>query len=110
MALYRVHFKWKDKEYQLTAKSLDLTHPYFVSIKDLVFSKEKKLIIDPSEDDTRKAFSQTNHIMIPLQAVSMIEEIETEGASRVMPFDVVEDEGLNEKKSEDEDSAHNNNR
>jgi hypothetical protein len=108
MALYRVHFKWKDKEYQLTAKSLDLTHPYFVSIKDLVFSREKKLIIDPSEDDTRKAFSQTNHIMIPLQAVSMIEEIETEGVSRVMPFDVVEDGDLKEENPKDEDSPQNN--
>ena len=91
MALYRVHFKWNDKEYQLTAKSLDLTHPYFVSIKDLVFPTGKKLIIDPSEDDVRKAFNETNHIMIPLQAVSMIEELESEGTSKVMPFDVVEE-------------------
>jgi hypothetical protein len=74
MALYRVHFKWRDKEYQLIAKSLDLTHPYFVSIKDLVFPKGKKLIIDPSEDDTRKAFGETNHLMIPLQAVCMVED------------------------------------
>jgi len=91
VALYRVHFKWNDKEYQLTAKSLDLTHPYFVSIKDLVFPTGKKLIIDPSEDDVRKAFNETNHIMIPLQAVSMIEELESEGTSKVMPFDVVEE-------------------
>jgi len=98
VALYRVHFKWNDKEYQLTAKSLDLTHPYFVSIKDLVFPTGKKLIIDPSEDDVRKAFNETNHIMIPLQAVSMIEELESEGTSKVMPFDVVE-EG-NSKKNE----------
>jgi len=40
-----------EKEYQLMARSLDLTHPYFVSIKDLVFPKGKNLIIDPSEDD-----------------------------------------------------------
>ena len=40
----------------------------------------------------------------------MIEEIETEGASRVMPFDVVEDEGLQENNSEDEDSQQNDNR
>jgi hypothetical protein len=99
MALYRVHFKWRDKEYQLTAKSLDLTHPYFVSIKDLVYPKEKKLIIDPSEDDTRKAFGETNHIMIPLQAVSMIEELENESASKVVPFDVVEESDSQEKET-----------
>ena len=51
MALFRVHFQWKEKEYELTARSLDLTHPYFVSIKNIVFPKGKKLIIDPSEDE-----------------------------------------------------------
>ena len=99
MALYRVHFKWRDKEHQLIARSLDLTHPYFVSIKDLVFPKGKKLIIDPSEDDTRKAFEETNHIMIPLQAVSMIEELEDEGSPKVMPFGVVEESDSREEES-----------
>ena len=99
MSLFRVHFKWKDKEYELTAKSLDLTHPYFVSIKNIVFPKGTKIIIDPSEDDLRKAFRDTNHVMIPFQSVSMIEEIEEE-SSKVVHIDMVEDEGgtLNEEK------------
>jgi hypothetical protein len=92
LAKYRVHFTWKEKEYQLIARSLDLTHPYFVSIKDLVFPKGKNLIIDPSEDNVRKTFSETNHIMIPLQSVSMIEELQDEGPSKVMPFGVVDEE------------------
>lgn len=83
MSLYRVHFKWKDKEVQLTAKSLDLTHPYFVSIKELVFSDKKKLIINPAEDDIIKAFGNSLHLMIPFQTVLMIEEVEErEGAVR----------------------------
>jgi hypothetical protein len=88
-----VHFTWKEKEYQLTAKSLDLTHPYFVSIKDLLFPKGKKLIIDPSEDDMRKLFDETNHIMIPFQSVSMIEELKDDSISKVMPFDMVDEDG-----------------
>ena len=83
MSLYRVHFKWKDKEVQLTAKSLDLTHPYFVSIKELVFSDKKKLIINPAEDDIIKAFGNSLHLMIPFQTVLLIEEVEErEGAVR----------------------------
>jgi hypothetical protein len=97
MALYRVHFTWNEKQYQLSARSLDLTHPYFVSIKDLVFPRGKKLIIDPSEDDIRKAFHETNHIMIPLQSVSMIEELREEDASKVMPFDIVDEEDTKEE-------------
>jgi hypothetical protein len=90
--MYRVHFKWKEKEIQLTAKSLDLTHPYFVSIKDLVFPTKKKLIINPSEDDIRKTFGSTNHVMIPFQSVLLIEELEEEKGAKVMPFGLVTDD------------------
>jgi hypothetical protein len=98
MAKYRVHFNWKEKEYQLIARSLDLTHPYFVSIKDLLFPKGKNLIIDPSEDDVKKTFSETNHIMIPLQSVSMIEELQDDGTSKVMPFGMVDEDEQKKKK------------
>ncbi len=74
MSIYRVHFKWKEKDLQLKAENLDLTHPYFVSIKDLILSKESKLIIDPSEDEVRRLFGKTEHLMIPIQSVSLIEE------------------------------------
>lgn len=91
LSLYRVHFKWKQKEIQLMAKSLDLTHPYFVSIKDLVFPVGEKLIINPSEDDIRKSFSETNHVMIPFQSVILIEEMKEEKKHKVVPFGLVED-------------------
>ena len=92
MAMYRVHFKWKEKDIQLTAKSLDLTHPYFVSIKNLVFPVGKKLIINPSEDEIRKAFKDSDHLMIPFQSVKLIEELneETVKKTRVMPFGLVD--------------------
>jgi hypothetical protein len=99
VAKYRVHFNWNEKEYQLIARSLDLTHPYFVSIKNLLFPKGKNLIIDPSEDDVRKTFSETNHIMIPLQSVSMIEELDDNGTSKVMPFGMIDEEEQNKDKN-----------
>jgi hypothetical protein len=86
-----VHFKWKEKEIQLTARSLDLTHPYFVSIKDLVFPRKKKLIINPAEDEIMKAFEPSKHLMIPFQTVSLIEELDEEGrGTRLRPFTIVE--------------------
>ncbi|MBN2533906.1 MAG: DUF1820 family protein [Spirochaetales bacterium] len=104
MSLYKVHFKWKEKEIQLNAKQLDLTHPYFVSIKDLVFEDTKKIIINPQDDDIRKDFGSVDHIMIPFQAVTLIEEIihpnrpgkRTE-EKKIMPFTLVE-ENKNKKK------------
>ncbi|MCK4804941.1 MAG: DUF1820 family protein [Spirochaetes bacterium] len=99
MSLYCVHFKWKEKEIKLTAKSLDLTHPYFVSIKDILLPTGKKLIIDPSEDDIRKEFGKANHIMIPFQSVILIEELPDEEKSKVMPFEQIAEDG---KKKEDQ--------
>ena len=92
MSLYRVHFKWKNKDVQLNAKSLDLTHPYFVSIKSLVFPAGKKLIINPSEDELRKTFSEATHVMIPFQTVILIEELSEDDSTKVMPFTIL-DEG-----------------
>lgn len=94
MSLYKVHFKWKEKDVQLSAKKLDLTHPYFVSIKDLVFEDTNKIIINPQDDDIRKDFGNADHIMIPFQAVTLIEEIirpEGPEKKKVMPFTLVEE-------------------
>ena len=78
MSLYKVHFTWQKKDVILKARNLDLTHPYFVSIKDLVFSSGSSLIIDPTEDDLKSAFGSTDHLMIPFQAVTLIEELRDE--------------------------------
>jgi len=93
VSLYRVHLKWNDKDVTLRARGLDLTHPYFVSITELVFPEENKLIIDPSEDEVRKTFGEADHLMIPFQTVTLIEEIKEDKPPRedkVRNFTVVE--------------------
>jgi hypothetical protein len=90
VSLYRVHFKWKEKEIELMAKSLDLTHPYFVSIKNLVFPIEQKLVINPLEEETRRTFGKADHLMIPFQTVILIEELPENGEGKVMPFAVID--------------------
>ncbi len=95
MSIYRVHFKWKDKDLTLRAKGLDMTHPYFVSITELVFPEGKQLIIDPSEDEVKRTFGRADHIMIPFQTVQLIEEIkdeELERGPRVREFKVVDED------------------
>jgi hypothetical protein len=92
VSLYRVHFKWKEKEIELMAKSLDLTHPYFVSIKNLVFPTEQKLVINPSEEEVRKTFGRSDHLMIPFQTVVLIEELPENAVGKVMPFSLIDEE------------------
>ncbi len=80
MSIYRVHFTWKEKQVLLKARSLDLTHPYFVSIKDLILTKTSRLVIDPAEDELFKEFGGSDHLMIPFQSVILIEEIKEENS------------------------------
>jgi hypothetical protein len=90
--LYRVHFKWQGKEVQLTAKSLDLTHPYFVSIKDIVFKRDQQIIINPTAEDVRRTFGRAEHLMIPFQTVALIEEFPESESDRIRPFTLVDEE------------------
>ena len=93
VSLYRVHLKWKEKDITLRARGLDLTHPYFVSITDLVFDEGDKLIIDPTEDEVRRTFGEADHLMIPFQTVTLIEEIKDErprSEDKVRNFTVVQ--------------------
>jgi len=92
VSIYRVHFTWKSKEVSLKARSLDLTHPYFVSIKDLILPKNSSLIINPAEDDFRKEFSEAKHIMLPFQSVSLIEELPEEGPGGAKTLNFVKKE------------------
>jgi len=71
--IFRVHFTWKEKEYILKASSLDMTHPYFVCIKDIVLPAEG-VLINPADDEIRKSFSDVRQLMLPFQSVSLIEE------------------------------------
>ena len=94
MSIYRVHFKWKDKDLVLRARGLDLTHPYFVSITGIVFPEGKKLIIDPSEDEVRRTFGKADHLMLPFQTVTLIEEYkdgEPDLGPVVRDFKVIDD-------------------
>lgn len=85
---------------ELSARNLDMTHPYFVSIKDLVFPKETRVIINPAEDDVRNKFGGADHLMIPFQSVSLIEEILEDNESRIRQFNLVQ-----EHRNQDEEQS-----
>ena len=57
------------------AESLDLSHPYFVSIKDMDLSYEDGLVVNPHLENTKKRFKNTLNIMIPFQNVALIESV-----------------------------------
>jgi len=74
MSVYKIYFTWENKDMIIKAGSLDMTHPYFISLKDLIFSENRSAIIDPAKDDVKKVFGKSEHIMVPFQTVKLIEE------------------------------------
>jgi hypothetical protein len=74
MSIFRIHFTWQDKTYTLKARNLDMTHPYFVAIMDLVLPAESHVLINPADDEIRKKFGSVRQLMLPFQSVSLIEE------------------------------------
>ncbi|MFW5643715.1 MAG: DUF1820 family protein [Alkalispirochaeta sp.] len=101
MPIYRIHFTWKEKSRIIESRSLDMTHPYFVSITGLIFPEKSAVIIDPDGDELRREFGESDHLMIPFQSVQLIEErTKTEeprlrDAGKVIPF------GTKEHKSDE---------
>lgn len=94
VSVYRIHFTWKEKPRILRSRSLDMTHPYFVSLRGLILPDSSSVIIDPSEDELHRDFGEAEHVMIPFQSVSLIEELPDRPASdtgKVIPFSVPED-------------------
>ncbi len=81
MSFFRIHFKIKEKEFSLKSESLDMSHPYFVSMKDLVMPKTGK-VLSPADDDLRRTFGNTRQVMIPFQSISYIEEFDRDPDER----------------------------
>ena len=85
-----------------------MTHPYFVSIKHLIFTKGNNIIIDPSEDELRHELGEAEHIMIPFQSVALIEELDDEKVDRegkVIPFSLVTKGDKEDQEGEDEEEG-----
>lgn len=72
--LYKVHFRFKDTDFELVAESLDLSHPYFVSIKDIRLDFDEGTLVNPHLENTRKRFRGIDNLMIPVQNCALIEQ------------------------------------
>ena len=93
MSLYRIHFRWKEKDVSLRARGLDLTHPYFVSMTELQFPTENSRIIDPTQDELRRDFGSAKNVMVPIANVSLIEELDDSPPTpgeKIKPFKVID--------------------
>lgn len=52
-----------------------MTHPYFVSIKELIFPEPSTVIIGPDDDELQREFGEARSVMLPFQNVQLIETL-----------------------------------
>jgi hypothetical protein len=85
--IYRIIFQFQGNVIELYAHHVAQGEFYaFVEVSDIIFGERSKLVLDPSEEQLKSQFAGVKHTYIPLYAVMRIDEVEKEGAAKVVPL------------------------
>lgn len=85
--LYRVIFVNQGKVYEVYARGVAQGNLYgFVEIEELVFGEKSSVVIDPTEERLKAEFEGVKLSYIPLHAVIRIDEVERQGAAKIVPL------------------------
>lgn len=83
--IFRITFTSQGKVYELYARSVTQGEMYgFVEVSDILFGERSSIVVDPGEDQLKREFSGVSRTMIPFHAVQRIDEVEREGAGKVV--------------------------
>ena len=84
-SIYRIRFHNQGEVYELYARKVSQSALYaFVEVEDILFGERSNVLVDPSEERLKAEFAGVNRTYIPLQAVIRIDEVEKEGASKII--------------------------
>ena len=84
--VYRVVFHNQGKVYELHARDVSHAEMYgFVEIGEIIFGERSALLVDPSEEKLKAEFSGVKRTFVPVHSVIRVDEVEREGANKIMP-------------------------
>lgn len=84
--VYRIIFHCRGSVYELYARKVGQGELYaFVEVEDIIFGERSSVLVDPTEDRLKAEFGGVRRTYIPLQAVIRIDEVEKEGANKIVP-------------------------
>jgi len=66
----------------------------FVEAQGLLFGERTTLVVDPSEEQLKLEFNGVNRTFIPYHTIVRIDEVEKEGAGKVLQLSSGEKEGI----------------
>jgi len=88
MQIFRVLFHNNGKLYQLHAQQVSQADILgFVEIRDLMFEQHSSVVIDPSEERLKDEFRGVQKILIPMQAITRIDQVEAQGQNKILELD-----------------------
>ena len=86
--IYRVSFYNQGHIYELHAREVHQSNMYaFVEIADIIFGERSSVVVDPSEEKLKSEFAGVTRTYLPLQSIIRIDEVEREGANKIIATD-----------------------
>ncbi len=84
MRIFRIAFHNMGKVYRLHAESISQSEIFgFLEINHLLFNEHTSLVIDPTEERLKEEFSDTQRILLPVNAVIRIDEVKKRGQNMI---------------------------
>lgn len=86
--IFRVTFIQNDNVVEIYAKHVAEAENLFgfVVVEDFLFGEKSSLVVDPSEERLKALFQDVKCTYIPLQEIVRIDEVEKQGASKMIPI------------------------
>lgn len=83
--IYRITFLSQETTYEVYAKEVGESDMFgFLEIAEFVFGENTTLVVDPSEERLKQAFSGVKRTYIPMHAVLRIDEVDKEGVGKAI--------------------------
>ena len=84
-SIFRISFYNRGDIYELHARKISQSEMYaFVEVEEIIFGERSTVVVDPSEEKLKTEFAGVRRTYIPLQAIIRIDEVDREGASRII--------------------------
>jgi hypothetical protein len=86
--IYRISVYNQGSIYELHAREIHQGNMYaFLEIEGIIFGERSAIVVDPAEEKLQLEFEGVKRTYIPLQAIIRIDEVEREGANKIIAAD-----------------------
>ena len=86
--VYKIQFHNHGKVYELYARDVHQSAMLgFIEIEGLIFGERSAVVVDPSEERLKNEFAGVERTYIPMHAVIRIDEVEKEGANKIIAIE-----------------------